>query len=145
MQKCFWRKPSQKLEFSGKFLAGGTQKLELLGFLRWRRPEVGTSGDFLARRCPEIGISGAFCWRQIQKQALLGVASCDGVQKLELLDMLLLLGGPEVSTSGDCDFWKLKYQKYQNLYEKAGFEPVPSKRNARCLYHLSQPVLVLDI
>src|ERR1044072_4540502 len=64
---------------SGQFLAGGTQKLELLGFLRWR--------------CPEIRISWAFCWRWIQKLELLGVAPYDGIQKLELLDMFLALRG----------------------------------------------------
>src|ERR1051325_2096702 len=90
-----WKKDAEELleemlpeaGASGQSFAGGTQKLELLGFLRWRRPEVGTSGAFLAWRCPEIGISGAFCWRRIQKWALLDVASCDRVQKLELLDV----------------------------------------------------------
>ena len=127
------------------FCAGGTQKLELLGFSTLEVPRSRHFWGFLLEVDPEAGAFGRdVSWWDPEAEASRRMAF-EGIQKMELLDMILPLGVQklELLEAMASETWNIK--KHYEFWEKAGFEPVPSRMNVRCLCLLSQPALVLDI
>ena len=84
-------------------VAGGTQKLELLGVLMLERVQKLELLETLDLGRPEAGASGDFSSGAIQKLELLEDSSAGETQKLELL----VLGTSRSWSFWRCSFWRL--------------------------------------